>query len=81
MVYQSKSRISNLINFKDVVNTRFKLVSAIFINFFSPNYSPSKTVKNVFYFVKSSFRSRDIHIFVIFPLPHFRDSKEQMELE
>ena len=32
-----------------------KLVSAIFINFFSlPNNSPSKTIKNVFYFIEKA---------------------------
>ena len=50
-----------------------KFVSAIFyqIFIFSPNDSPSKTVKNVFYLfhLKSSFRSRDIELFVIFSLP------------
>ena len=38
---------------------------------FSPNDSPSKTMKNVFLFhLKSSFRSRDIQIFY-FRLPLF----------
>ena len=48
-----------------------KLVSAIFyeIFIFSPNDSPSKSIKNVFILLKSSFRSRDIQIFVIFPHP------------
>ena len=37
---------------------------------FSQNDSPSKTVKKCFLFhLKSSFRSRDIQIFVIFYLP------------
>ena len=52
--------------------SKLKLVSAIFyqIFIFSPNDSPSKTIKNVFLFHrKSSFRSRDIQIFVIFSLP------------
>ena len=52
--------------------TLLKLVSAIFYQIFilSPNNSPSKTVQNVFLFhLKSSFRSLDIQIFVIFPLP------------
>ena len=52
-----------------------KLVSAVFhqIFIFSLNDGTSKTVKNVFFFyLKSSFRSRDIQIFVFFPLPfHF----------
>ena len=49
-----------------------KLVSAISyqIFIFSPNHYPSKTVKKCFLFhLKSSFRSQDIQIFVIFPLP------------
>ena len=48
-----------------------KLVSAIFYQFFyfSPNDSPSKTMKNVFLFhLKRSFRSQDIQAFV-FPSP------------
>ena len=50
----------------------FKPVSAIFyqIFVFPSNYSPSKTMKSVFYFIKkSSFHSRDIQTFVIFSLP------------
>ena len=45
-------------------------VGYFFSNFmFSSNDSPSKTMKNVFLFHwKSSFRSRDIKIFVIFSL-------------
>ena len=35
---------------------------------FSPNDSPSKTIKNV---LLCSFRSRDIQIFVIFSLPFY----------
>ena len=31
-----------------------KLESAIFINFFSPNDSPSKTMKNAIYFIKKA---------------------------
>ena len=49
-----------------------KLMSTIFyqIFIFSPNDSPSKTMKSVFLFhLKSSFRPRDIQIFVIFSLP------------
>ena len=47
-----------------------KLVSAIFYQIFisSPNDSPSKTEKCFLFHLKSSFRSRDIQIFVIFPL-------------
>ena len=58
-----------------------KLASAIFYQFFifSPNDNSSKTVKNVFLFhLKGSFRSRDIQIFVFFPLPFH---KGQMEVE
>ena len=41
-----------------------------FLSFFifSPIDSPLKTVKNVLFHLKSSFRSPGIHIFVIFPL-------------
>ena len=49
-----------------------KLVSTIFyqIFIFSPNDSPSKTMKNIFLLhLKSSFRSPDIQIFVIFSIP------------
>ena len=47
----------------------FKACVGYFLTiFFSPNYSPSKSMKNVFLFhLKSSFRSRDIQIFVFFP--------------
>ena len=55
-----------------------KLVSTIFyeIFIFSPNDSPSKTMKNVFLFhLKSSFQSQNIHFFVIFfpSFPNFPD--------
>ena len=55
-----------------LLNISLKLVPAIFyqIWIFSPNASPSKAMKNVFLFhLKSSFRSRDIQIFIIFSLP------------
>ena len=58
-----------------------KLVSAIFYQifiyhqmlamiarYFSPNNSPSKSEKCFIFHLKSAFRSRDIQIFVIFPL-------------
>ena len=47
-----------------------KLVSAIFyqIFIFSPNDSPFKADKCFLFYLKSSFRSRDIQIFVIFSL-------------
>ena len=54
------------------LNEILKLVSAIFYQIFtfSPNYSPSKTMKNVFLFhLKSSSCSQDIQILVIFSLP------------
>ena len=55
-------------------NSHLKLMSAFFFflkkDFFSPNESPSKTMKNVFW--KSPFRSWDNQIFVIFPLPFKR---------
>ena len=38
--------------------------------YFSPNDSPSKTMKDVLFYLTSSFRSRDIQIFV-FPFPLF----------
>ena len=46
-----------------------KLASIIFYqNFiFSPNDSPSKTVKCFLFHLKISFRFRDIQIFVFFP--------------
>ena len=53
------------------ISCNLKLVSAIFsgIFIFSRNDSPSKTVKKCFLFhLKSSFHSRDIQIFVIFPI-------------
>ena len=60
-------------------------VRYFFSNFmFSSNDRPSKTMKNVFLFHwKSSFRSRDIKIFVIFfpSFQHFPDSKGQMKVE
>ena len=38
--------------------------------YFSPNHSPSKTMKNVLFHLKISFRSQDIQIFV-FSSSHF----------
>ena len=52
--------------------------------FFTNFFHPLKTMKNVFLFhLKSSFRSQDIQIFVIFfpSFPDFLDSKGQMEVE
>ena len=48
-----------------------KLVPTIFyqIIFFSTNDNPLKTEKCFLFHLKSSIRSRDIHIFVIFYLP------------
>ena len=50
-----------------------KLVSAIFLSIFhfSPNDSPSKTMKNVFFHLKSYFHSQDIQIFVLLSSPLF----------
>ena len=55
-----------------VIMALLKLVSIIFyqIFVFSRNDSPLKTMKNVFlFYLKNSFRSRDIKIFEIFFLP------------
>ena len=50
--------------------------------FFSPHYSPSKTMKNVFLFhLKSSFRSRNIQIFVFPSSPLFSLSVIALELD
>ena len=48
-------------------------MSAIFLtNFYlSPNVGPSKTVKDVFYFIWKALRSQDIQIFVFPPSPLF----------
>ena len=40
-----------------------------FFIIFSPNDSPLKTIKNVLFHLKSSFRSQDIQCFFIFSLP------------
>ena len=58
-----------------------KLVSAIFYQFFifSPNDSPSDSMKNVLFQLKSSFRSRDfkfLWFFPSFPLSRFKRMKE-----
>ena len=61
-----------------------KLASAIFyqIFIFSPNDSPSKTMKSVFISSEKLFSSHDIQIFVFYPsLAHFADTKGQMEVE
>ena len=60
--------------------THFKACVYYFLSnvYFSPNDSPSKTIKNVFYFmyIKTSFRSWDIQIFIFssslffFPVSH-----------
>ena len=67
-------------------NLCLKLVSAIFyqIFIFSPNDRESfKNYEKCFLFhLKSSFRSQDIQLFVLFPsFPHFPDSKGQVEVE
>ena len=54
------------------LSSSLKLVPAIFYQFFifSPNDSPSESVKNVFLFhLKISFRSQDIQVFEVFSLP------------
>ena len=53
------------------------LVSATFyqIFIFSSNDSTSKTIKNVFYFIKEALFN------FFFSFPHFPDSKGQMEVE
>ena len=64
--------------------TNRKCLIWIAFNFFSPNDSPLKTMKNVFLFhLKSSVRSRDIQIFMCFfsSFPHIPGSKGQMEVE
>ena len=62
-----------------------KLVSTIFyqIYIFPSNDSPSKTEKCFLFHLKSSFRSQDNQIFVVFSpaFPNFPDSKGQMEVE
>ena len=64
---------------------KLKLVSAIFyqIFVFPLNDSPSKTMKSVFFLFhqKSSFHSQDIQTFVIFPFPHFPDTKGKVVVE
>ena len=63
----------------------FKLVSAIFIKFlFFHQMIALQIYEKCFLFnLKSSFRSRDIQIFVFFSLPlhTFPNSKGQMEVE
>ena len=64
--------------------TFLKLVSAIFdqILIFAPNDSTSKTEKSFLFHLKSSFHSRDIQIYVIFPLPsHNFQIQKDMEVE
>ena len=60
-------------------------MSAVFYQtfIFSPNDSPSKTMKSVFLFhQKRSFRSPDIKIFVFFPsFPQFSCTKGQTKVE
>ena len=73
-ILEQITRPQNIYLNKLLISQVLKLVSAIFYEFFIflPSDSPSKTVKNVFLFhLKSSFRSRDIQIFVIFPLPFY----------
>ena len=69
----------------NAVKKSCKLVSAIFyqIFIFSPNDSPSKTMKNVFISSKKLFSfSRYSNFCIFFPsFPHYPDSKGQMEAE
>ena len=71
--------------FDHFVGLAFKACVRYFyqIFIFSPNDSPSKTMKNVFLFHrKRSFRSPGIKIFVFFPsFPHFAGTKGQMKVE
>ena len=61
-----------------------KLVSAIFyqIFFFLPNNSPSKAMKNVFYFIKKFFSFSRYSNSPNFPpsFPHIPDSKRKIEM-
>ena len=53
---------------KNRVKVGVRYFHQIFI--FSPNDSPSKTMKNAFLFhLKSSFRSRDVHFFIFLSFP------------
>ena len=58
----------NLLNgeLPSYLNIYLKLVSAIFYQFFifSPNDSPLKTMKNVFYFIKKAFFILEIFKFL-----------------
>ena len=58
-----------------------KLVSTIFyqIFIFPSNDRPSKTMKYILFYLKSSFCSQDIQIFVFFSLPFhtFQTQKEK----
>ena len=57
---------------KTDVDQLFKACIHFFINFFfifSSNDRPSKTMKYFLFHLKSSFRSRNIQIFIIFSLP------------
>ena len=81
-------------NFMEVVLVPLKLVSAIFYQFFlsaifcvryffSPNDSPSKTINNVFYFIRKALFVLEIFRFLYFfpSFPQFPDSEGQMEVE
>ena len=70
------SSCGSLLGVKFFINffCRFKACVRYFLSnfYFSPNDSPSKTTKNIFLFhLKSSFRSRDIQIFVFLSSPLF----------
>ena len=69
---------------KEMTEKNFKTcVRYISLNFyFSPNDSSSKIMKNVFLFhLKSSFRSRDIQIFVFLSSPLFSLSAIDLEVD
>ena len=69
---------------KEMTEKNFKTcVRNISLNFyFSPNDSSSKIMKNVFLFhLKSSFRSRDIQIFVFSSSPLFSLSAIDLEVD
>ena len=82
IVYQWKNL--NMIGYQAYNNVCLKLVSAIScqISIFSPNDSPSETMKIFFISSKKLFLFSRYSIFCnFFPFPYFPDSKEQMEVE
>ena len=61
------SLLISILTILNLLKLGFAIFYQIFI--FSSNDQPSKAMKNVFYFIKKAFCSRDIQFFVIFPLP------------